>query len=190
MATQNGSCTKCWTQKIVGEVKLHLLNLHRSETFTRKKVMLYIWWDWKEIVYSMSCFHKTKQLIPISIAPNWTEGSWDRRVGKAVIDKKRPIEATKAKNWAIIIVSSSIKTTLDQMYLWQPVKNYCSLAEIFYFICCIHLTWYHQISTYSNLYRIRSMENILFLLRSANNTLRSFSLRKLGSSGIFILSER
>jgi len=117
----------------------------------------------------MSCFHKTRRLIPRNIVRNWTV--WGQQSTKSV------------QNCQIVVVSCFIKTTLDLTSLWQHGKNYCSLARMSCLIWLIHLILHRQIFLYLDLCKIFLLEKISLLWKIAKSILKCFSPVKLGNSG-------
>jgi len=117
----------------------------------------------------MSCFRKTRQLIPRNIVPNWTV--WRQQSTKSV------------QNCQIVMMSCFIKTTLNFTSLWQHDKNYCSLTGMSCLIRLIRLILHRKIFIYLDLCKILLLEKISLLGKIAKSTLKSYSPIKLRSFG-------
>jgi len=130
-----------------------------------KKVMLYIWWNWKDIVYY--------ELLPHNQTIN----------SDKILFPIRPIKGSILWNWQIRRVLFSIRTTPDFTSRCIPGKNWYNLAGMSYLIRHIHPILHLQITTYFGLYRIPLTERTLILWKPVKTTWSNLSLRKMPSSG-------
>ena len=127
-----------------------------------KKVMLRIWWDWKEVIdYEPLLENQT-------INSNKCHSQLDQP--KVALDEKHP-ELVNRK--CIIFHQDNAR----------PGKNCYSLAGKFWFIRRIHQTLHLQISIYFGLYKILLMEKISIPWKTVKGTWNSSFVKKIKSFG-------
>ena len=108
-----------------------------------KKVMLYIWWDWKRVLYYELLLENQM------INSNKYCSQWDQL--KAALSEKH----LQLVNRKCLIFH---KNNTRWHVFWWPIKDCYSLAGKIWFIHHIHQTLHFQMSIYFSLYKILLME--------------------------------
>lgn len=141
---------KCWSKTIMVQAWWTSSNYFKG-WYPPKDIIMSVWWDWKGVVYFLSCFQGTKRLIRMFAVNNWT--NWMQQTTR------------NGQNWLIVNVSYYIITTPDHTYLWWLRKNWESLAGKFWCIHYIVLILHHQTTIYFDLFRTPYMIKLSAMMR-------------------------